>query len=775
MVFVCICANGNAQKFADSKKLNLIQPRMQMPVILIDPNSSEAEKFAAKELQTYLSKITKRDIAILKSKTEPNAKFIVLGRHSLNDDLNFRNLNEEEYIIDITESCVRIVGGRHVIANRADKDYTHERGTIYGVYEFLENLGVRWYRPEEWGEHIPEMNEVVLPIGRQFFKPAYKYRYGMSGYRWWRDETMEQRKMGNLWALRLRQNTNLQSPGGCYNAYFSHAYNDLVSPSLFSSNPEFFALIDGHRSGDPGAQLCLGNPELQKFFIKRIIDVAKSRPNTEIFSVEPSDTSLWCQCDLCTAMDDPNLKNGYGGVSMANRVCAFNNIVACALAKEVPGASIGWLAYHDHTEVPTYVKKLESNTYVQATAYAGAYSDYSRNLEDPDSIQNRRFVQILKGYGNLTKIFAHDYFSGYAWAGPMPIVHTMVDRLRNYRKYNVVGVYSETHQHWGPQGLNLYMYGKLLWNPDLDVDKELDLYYANYYGPAASIMKQYHESLEKAAQGGVLHFSGGAGIDGIFSDKLLKELEVKIQKSMALVKGKSPYEQRLHGVWAGYEYARRWHIAKQLKDACRHAEAIAEANDLIKFVHSYPDGNVFDNGTNIYPSIFQDLVGFADKVKEQAQLLDLFKNPRIAQDISKQWSFKTDPDDKGIVLGWMKAQYSDTDWSLLDADRWWQEQGYSDYHGVAWYRKVFNCPQLNETDKLLLYFGAVDGDAEVYLNGDKIGTHDLGEGAQNWDKPFYFDISDSVKKNKKNTLVVRVRKMYAMSGIFKGVRMLYVN
>src|SRR6185295_12102018 len=111
------------------------------------------------------------------------------------------------------------------------------------------------------------------------------------------------------------------------------------------------------------------------------------------------------------------------------------------------------------------------------------------------------------------EIYTYEYWSGYGWPGPLPLVHTMADRIRQYRPLNVRGIYNETHPSWGPQGLELYMFGKLIWNPDLDVRAELDLYYRNYYGPAEKPMKAYHEGLTKAlAESTTPVYSGGRGM-----------------------------------------------------------------------------------------------------------------------------------------------------------------------------------------------------------------------------------------------------------------------
>ena len=150
------------------------------------------------------------------------------------------------------------------------------------------------------------------------------------------------------------------------------------------------------------------------------------------------------------------------------------------------------------------------------------------------------------------------YYDGYGWPGPLPMTRTVADRMRNYRKLGITGVFLAGVRSWGPYGLDYYMYQRLAWNPDLDVDKELNLYYKNYYGPAAKPMGAYHERLMKAlatAQHTVR--SGGRYMHLIFTPALVKELGWYMSQAQALVEGQPLYERRLYGVWAGYEFSRR--------------------------------------------------------------------------------------------------------------------------------------------------------------------------------------------------------------------------
>jgi len=67
-----------------------------------------------------------------------------------------------------------------------------------------------------------------------------------------------------------------------------------------------------------------------------------------------------------------------------------------------------------------------------------------------------------------------------------------------------------------------------------------------------------------------------------------------------------------------------------------------------------------------------------------------------------------------------------------------------------WYHRTFRSPHLARGGRLLLHFGAVDWDAVVYLNGERIGEH-----AGGYD-PFTFDVTGALKPGGVQDLVVSV-------------------
>jgi beta-glucuronidase len=78
-----------------------------------------------------------------------------------------------------------------------------------------------------------------------------------------------------------------------------------------------------------------------------------------------------------------------------------------------------------------------------------------------------------------------------------------------------------------------------------------------------------------------------------------------------------------------------------------------------------------------------------------------------------------------------------------------QDVKFLDYEGTVWYKKSFDFAGLKKGEKVFLYFGAVNYECDVYLNGQKLGTHKGGF------TPFDFEIPDSLLKAKDNYLVVK--------------------
>ena len=305
---------------------------------------------------------------------------------------------------------------------------------------------------------------------------------------------------------------------------------------------------------------------------------------------------------------------------------------------------------------------------------------------------------------------------------------------------------------------------------------EADLYsfcfVTPFYGPADPLMKAYFATLQAADDRPCVP-SSDSNLERVFTDELVRTLKPIMEQAREVVRGQSPYEERLAPVAAGYDVASGTRDVLNTFPSLPSAEIERRLDVLEKIVMQFNPVDVFGRGPALYPPLASCWKAFRKLLGKQATLFAAaFIDPRIAQDLNKRWRFQADPQDVGVGKGWMKAEFDVAAWSLLNADSWWQEQGYSDYHGVAWYRRSFDVPVLKAGRRLILYFGAVDGHATIFINGRSLGEHLLPADYTGWDQPFYFDVTEFLESGKSNLIAVRVRKDVSFGGIFRGVKLL---
>jgi hypothetical protein len=152
-------------------------------------------------------------------------------------------------------------------------------------------------------------------------------------------------------------------------------------------------------------------------------------------------------------------------------------------------------------------------------------------------------------------------------------------------------------------------------------------------------------------------------------------------------------------------------------------------------------GVIFGNGPHM--EMLQEL-GLSWDKQQGARFINM----------DKSWKFSPV---KSHSIQYSAPSYHDASWSVIDAGNWWQPQGFSNYRGVAWYRKNITLNSI-EGKEVFLYFSAVDGTAQVFVNGKRVGTHFVAGadgGYKGWNEPFHFDISKYVH-NGENLVAVQV-------------------
>ena len=132
--------------------------------------------------------------------------------------------------------------------------------------------------------------------------------------------------------------------------------------------------------------------------------------------------------------------------------------------------------------------------------------------------------------------------------------------------------------------------------------------------------------------------------------------------------------------------------------------------------------------------------------------------------LPQKWLFKT-----GDNSSYKELNYNDKSWNSIPVPSMWEDRGFANYDGFAWYRVHFNVNKIDQNKDLYLLAGTIDDADETYLNGTLLGSN--GKLPPNpesqWNKQRIYKIPDYLLKDE-NVLAIRVYDMGMGGGIVGG-------
>ncbi len=137
--------------------------------------------------------------------------------------------------------------------------------------------------------------------------------------------------------------------------------------------------------------------------------------------------------------------------------------------------------------------------------------------------------------------------------------------------------------------------------------------------------------------------------------------------------------------------------------------------------------------------------------------------PTFDLDVSKPWSFATDPDNRGLTDHWYAPGHEGARWRPVRVGLPWEAQGYPSYRGVGWYRASVALPAKLPA-ALYLYLGEVDKAYRIFVNG-KEATHSEAHWPQQLTAT---DLAPYVEPGRQNEIVLRVEPGERGAGIVRG-------
>ena len=471
-------------------------------VIAVAANPSEFEKQAASELKSFLSKITGTAFTVLPESKVANKPAIYLGQtdYAHKEGIDFTNADKEEWIIKTVGKNLIISGGRPV-------------GTLYGVYEFLEKLGVYFLSKDQ--TIVPIKKLLAIKNIDEKNKPAFAGRNIYDGFSWPAYVTKVPVNINKgHWLYRLRNRLNgghgiVRNDiidaiylGDMFNLTMSfHTFSYYVNPKLFSKHPEYFTMDKNGKRVKPKSfsaqgSLCLSNPEVWKVtldslrkYIKRDRKRFPKEKWPVVYDISTLDNTPYiCFCPKCSKIVEE--EGGDAGL-----VLRYINHVATEIAKEYPEIKIRTFAYSSTKDVPK-ITRPASNVLIQ---YCDEFpqSDCYRPLTS--KFNTKLLANLENWHKSGAKLLLWDYWNmGGRFFNP-PRIETVTDAIqpdmKTFRRLNIASLFLEAEKDQvTPQNfidLNYFLAAQLMINPDKDVEKLIDIFITGYYGPAAPEMSKY--------------------------------------------------------------------------------------------------------------------------------------------------------------------------------------------------------------------------------------------------------------------------------------------
>jgi len=141
--------------------------------------------------------------------------------------------------------------------------------------------------------------------------------------------------------------------------------------------------------------------------------------------------------------------------------------------------------------------------------------------------------------------------------------------------------------------------------------------------------------------------------------------------------------------------------------------------------------------------------------------------------LSGTWRFSIGDDSK-----WAIPSFDDSGWDQISVPGKWEEQGYNDYNGYAWYRKTFRIDGIPADTPIFLILGRIDDVDEVYINGKEIGK--TGKFPPDYKSAYdktrkYLIPPDLINTTGDNVISVKVYDSYQEGGIIDGPTGIYID
>ena len=514
------------------------KPVQQIDAVRLEPGRTEivlargaspVTRFAAKELSVFLAKTIGGEIPLADAPGEGKSS-IVLGTNewstaagidlsdSSRDTFKIKTVNGRVFIAGIDDAKADI---EKLLPKGRKADLKFERGTLFGVYEFLERyVGVRFYFPGELGTVVQPKAYVGLPniniTSSPWFTVRHYYQRGDGDWAAEADGEYGGKTGENLNWLRTRMHT--------FRIAACHGQNGFnITRRFRDTHPEYLQMRkDGSRDtallpeGEIASwrnyHLCQAGGVWDQFYrdILEYYRLGRRPPKGvdggifygDYIDVMPQDGFKRCFCEKCQA-----------SYSATERDYASELIWSktAELAKRLKAAGLPAVltqnAYFPYGSVPKC--DIPDNVRVMV-ARRGPWTQRHKGDMEGQIADVKAWAEKT---GGERPVWIWTY-PGKCGQIELPLLPQMSPRA--YANYYgamaplVFGAFAESESDKTVFNyLNYYVFGKIAWNGKVDIEQLLEEHHRLMFGPAAAEMGKFFEELEEKWIGGVMGREGG--------------------------------------------------------------------------------------------------------------------------------------------------------------------------------------------------------------------------------------------------------------------------
>jgi len=370
------------------------------------------------------------------------------------------------------------------------KDVIIEAGSLEslrnGIYSLLtDHLDCHWFQPRELGE------EIIIPTDKTVRLPALNEVKGSpwfsaNGASFGHDYRWDRRNRGIVNRARMS---------------FGHSWYGYINKTEYPYDkfPQYYARdrqgnVRISESGGINTNFCTTNPEVLDIVAKKVNAFFAANPDAIVASLDPNDYAPLCLCDNCLALDKSYGQMKEDGSEVTDRLLHFSQEIYDRLDSKYKDKYLGILIYGMQMKLPKSAKPHPHHAgYICDETWT---YDHTRPWNDPTSSFNRRFYDLVKGWGALQpQMGYYDYYGAYF--SPWGVIHKMREDLPAFHDLGGTYLVLEAQPMFAIQGLNHYIANLLNHDLDTDVDLAMEEFFQKYYGPAAGPMRDYWLGVER--------------------------------------------------------------------------------------------------------------------------------------------------------------------------------------------------------------------------------------------------------------------------------------